>query len=81
MLTCVPTRFLASTGAHPGNATPWLESASHHLDARRCRPIHTADAPPHGPAELAAISFRARSAASAHRQQPSIPIHPTALAA
>jgi hypothetical protein len=74
MLTCVPTRFLASTGAHPANATPWLESASHNLDAPRCRPIHTADAPLNGTAKLAAISFRVPSAAWDQPQQLSIPI-------
>ena len=49
-----------STGAHLASAAPWLESAPHHLDARRSLPIHPADAPMHRPAELAAISFRAR---------------------
>jgi hypothetical protein len=42
MLTCMPTRFLASTGTHPANATPWLESAPHDLDACRSLAMHTA---------------------------------------
>jgi hypothetical protein len=70
MLTCMPTRFLAPTGAHPANATPWLESAPHNLDACRSLLIHTPDAT----AELTTILFRAQSAASAHREQHSIPI-------
>jgi hypothetical protein len=74
MLTCMSTRFLASTSAHPANATPWLESASHNLVARRSLLMHTADAPLNGPAELTTILFRAQSAASAHREQLSIPI-------
>jgi hypothetical protein len=74
MLTCMPTRFPASPGAHPANATPWLESAPHNLDVRRSLLIHTADAPLNGPTELTAISFRARSAPSAHHEQLSIPI-------
>jgi hypothetical protein len=74
MLTCMPTRFLASTGAHPANATPWLESAPHNLDACRSLPIHTAGAPLNGPAQVAAIPFRAQSAAPAYRKQLSIPI-------
>lgn len=74
MLTCVPTRVLAPTGAHPANATPWLESAPHDLDARHSVLIHAADAPLNGPVQLTAISFHAPSAASAHRQHLSIPI-------
>ena len=74
MLTCVPIRFLASTGGHPANATPWLESAPHPLDARRSLPIHAAGAPLNGPADITALSFHARSAASAHREQLSISI-------
>jgi hypothetical protein len=70
MLTCMPTRFLAPTGPHPANATPWLKSAPHNLDACCSLLIHTADAP----AELTTILFRAQSAASAHREQHSIPI-------
>jgi hypothetical protein len=74
MLTCMPTRFLASSGAHPANATPWLESAQHSIDARRSLLIPTADAPLNGPTELTVIPFRAQSAASAHSKQLSIPI-------
>jgi hypothetical protein len=74
MLTCMPTRLHASTGAHPANATPWLESASHNFDGRRSPLIPTADAPPNGPAELTAIPFRAHSAAAAHHELLSIPI-------
>jgi hypothetical protein len=74
MLTRIPTRFLASTGTHPANATPWPESAPHHLDARRSLLMHTPDAPLLGPAELTAIPFCAQSAASAHHEQLSIPI-------
>jgi hypothetical protein len=74
MLTCVPTRLLTSTDLHPANATPWLESARHNLDACRSRPMHTAGAPLNGPAEFPAVPFRAQSAASAHRKQLSIPI-------
>jgi hypothetical protein len=74
MLTCMPNRFLESTGGHPANATPWLESAPHNLDAHCSLPTHPADAPMHGPAELVAISFRAQSAASAFHEQLSIPI-------
>jgi hypothetical protein len=74
MLTRMPTRFLASTGGHPANATPWLESAPHNFGPRRSPLIHTADAPLSGLAELAAIPFRARSDAAAHPKQPSIPI-------
>jgi hypothetical protein len=74
MLTSMPTRFLASTGAHPAYASPWLESAPHTLDARRSLPIHTPDVPLSRPAELTAISFGAQSATSAHHEQLSIPI-------
>jgi hypothetical protein len=74
MPTCMPTRFLASTGAHPVNATPWLESAQHNLDGRRSLPMHTAGAPLNGPAQVTGIPFRAQSAALAHRKQLSIPI-------
>jgi hypothetical protein len=74
MLTCMPTRFLASTGAHPAHATPWLESAPHNLDACRSLATYTASAPLNGPAQVTAIPFRAKSAASAHRKQLSIPI-------
>jgi len=70
MLTCMPTRFLAPTSAHPANATPWLESAPHHRDACRSLLIHTADAP----AELTTTLFRAQSAAAAHHELLSIPI-------
>ena len=74
MPTRVPTRFLSPTGAHPANATPWLEPAPGDLDA--CvRPLtRTADAPRIGPAKLNAIPARAQLAASAHREQLSIPI-------
>ena len=74
MLTCRPTRVLASTSGHPANAIPWLQSASHNLDAHRSLSMHAADAPLNGPAERTAIPFRARSAVSAHRQHLSIPI-------
>ena len=74
MLTCVPTRVLAPTGAHPVNATPWLESAPHHLDARRSLLVHTADVSLNSPAGLPAIPFRAQSDAPAQHQHLSIPI-------
>jgi hypothetical protein len=74
MLTSMPTRFLASTGAHPAHANPWLESARHTLDAHRSMLIHTAHAPPNGLTQLTVIPFRAQSAASAHPKQLSIPI-------
>ncbi|MDP9050995.1 MAG: hypothetical protein M3O31_09805 [Acidobacteriota bacterium] len=74
MLTCMPTRFLASTGAHPANATPWLKSAHHNLDAWPSGLMHTTDAPLNNPAQVTAIPFHAQSAASAHREQLSIPI-------
>jgi hypothetical protein len=74
MLTCVPTRVLASTSGHPANATPWLESALHNLDARRSLLVHTANASLNGPAGLPAILFRAQSDAPAQHEQLSIPI-------
>jgi hypothetical protein len=74
MPTCMPTQFLASTGAHPACATPWLESAPHTLEACCSRPMHTAGAPLNGPAQVTAIPFRAQPAASAHRKHLSIPI-------
>jgi len=74
MPTCMPTRLLASTGGHPANATPWLESTPHTLDTPRSLLIHTAKAFPTGPAELTAVSLHARSAASAQPEQLSIPI-------
>jgi hypothetical protein len=74
MLSCMPTRFLASTGAHPAYATPRLESAPHTFDASHSLLIHTADAPQKGSTELTAIPLRAQSAASAHPKQLSIPI-------
>lgn len=74
MLTCMPTRLLASTGAHPANAIPWLESAPHDLDACRSLAMRTAGAPLNGPAQVTRIPFRAESAALAHRKQLSIPI-------
>jgi hypothetical protein len=74
MLTCRPTRFLESTGAHPANAIPWFESTPRNPDAYRGLPMHTADAPLNGPAQLTGIPFCAQSAASLHRKQLSIPI-------
>jgi hypothetical protein len=74
MPTRMPTRFLASTGAHPANATPWPESAPHNLDACRCLPMHTAGASLNGPAQLTGIPFRAQPAAPTHHKQLSIPI-------
>jgi hypothetical protein len=74
MATRMPIRFLASTGAHPANATPWLKSAPHNLDACRNLPLLTAGTPLNGPAQVTAIPFRRRSAASAHPKQLSIPI-------
>ena len=74
MLTCMPTRLLASTGAHPANATPWLESARHNLDACSISPMHTAGAPLNGSAQGAAIPFPAQSAAPTYPKQLSIPI-------
>jgi hypothetical protein len=74
MSTRRPTRFLPSTGSHPANATPWLESASHDLHAGRSLPMLTAGTPLNGPAQVTVIPFRAQSAASTHRKQLSIPI-------
>jgi hypothetical protein len=74
MLTCVPTRVLVPAGAHPANATPWLESARSNLDARCSLLIHTEEAPLTGPSEFTVIPLRAQSAASAHSKQLSIPI-------
>jgi hypothetical protein len=74
MLTSMPTRLLPSTRAHPANAAPWLESASHNFYTRRSPLIHTEDAPLNGPVGLTTIPFRAQSAASAHSEQLSIPI-------
>jgi hypothetical protein len=74
MLTCVPTRFLASTGGHPANATPSLESAKHNLDTRRSPLIRTTDAPLNGSTQITDITFRAQSAAAAHHELLSIPI-------
>jgi len=74
MLTYMPTRFLAPTGAYPANATPWLEPAPYNLDACLSLLTRIADAPRIGPAKLTAIPFRAQSAAWAHREQLSIPI-------
>jgi hypothetical protein len=74
MPTCMPTRFLPLTGAYPANATPWLQSAPHNLDPCRRLPIHATGAPLNGPAQVTAIPFRAKSAASAHRKQHSNPI-------
>lgn len=44
MLTSMPTRYLASTDAHLANATPWLKSAPHNLDACCSLLMHTASA-------------------------------------
>ena len=74
MRTCRPTRFLASTRAHPANATPWLESPPHNLDASRSLAMATAGTPLNGPAQVTGIPFRAQPAASAHCKQLSIPI-------
>lgn len=74
MLTCVPTRVLASTSGHPANATPWLESAPHNLDVRHSLPVHAADPPLNGLAGLPAILFRAPSDALAQHEHLSIPI-------
>jgi hypothetical protein len=74
MPTCMPTRLLASTGAHPANATPWLEPAPGNLDACLNLLTHTADATRISLARLNAIPSRAQSAASANREQLSIPI-------
>jgi hypothetical protein len=74
MLTCMPTPFLASTGAYPANTTPWLESPPLDLDAHSSLLLHTADAPMNAPAALTAIPFRVQSAVSAHHEQLSIPI-------
>ena len=74
MPTSMPTRSVAPTNAHSANATPWLESAPHPLDAHTDLLIHPEDASLMQPTELIAIPFRAQSAASAHREQLSIPI-------
>jgi hypothetical protein len=74
MSTRMPTRFLASTGPHPANSTPWLESAPHDLDACRSLPMLTAGTPLNGPAQVTVIPFRAQPPASTHRKQLSIPI-------
>jgi hypothetical protein len=81
MMTCMPTRFLSPTGAHPANATPWLESAPHNLDACRSLALHTSSlamattgASLNGPAAFPVIPFRAQSDASAQHEQLSIPI-------
>jgi hypothetical protein len=74
MSTRMPTRFLASTGSRSANATPWLESAPHNLEACCSRPMHTAGAPLNGPAQVTAIPFRAQLTASTPHKQHSIPI-------
>ena len=74
MPTSMPTRSLASPGGHPANATPWLESAPHPLDARRSLLLHTADVPLNSSTNVTTIPFRGQSAASAHREKLSIPI-------
>ena len=63
-----------SPGAHPANATPWLEPTPGDLDACVSPLTPTADVPRIGPAKLNAIPARAQLAASAHREQLSIPI-------
>jgi hypothetical protein len=74
MPTSMPTRSVATTNAHSANATPWLESAPHPLDAHTDLLIHPEDAPMLSPAELAAIPYHAQTAASAHHEQLSISI-------
>ena len=74
MLTCMLTRFLASPGAHPANATLWLDSVPHDLDACHSLAMHTPSAVENRPARVIVIPFRAQSAASAHPKQLSIPI-------
>jgi hypothetical protein len=70
----MPTRFLASTGSHPANGTPWLESAPHDIEACRNLPMLAAGTPLNGPAQAIVFPFRAQSDTSAHRKQLSIPI-------
>ena len=70
----IPTRSVAPTSAHSANATPRLESAPHHRDARRSLLSHPDDASLIDTAQLTGIPFRAQSAASAHHKQLSIPI-------
>jgi hypothetical protein len=74
MLTCMPTRLLASTGSHPASATPCLESAPHTLKVGCNLLLHSVSPPLDQPTQVSAIRFRAQSAASAHRKQHSIPI-------
>lgn len=74
MPTCVPTRLLAPTGAHPVDATLWLEPAPGDLDACLSPLTRSADAPRIVTAKLNTIPARAQLAASAHRQHLSIPI-------
>ncbi len=74
MLTCVPTRFLASTSAHSANATPWLEAAPHLLDALRSLLSNTAERTLEPTRRAHRHPLRAQSAASAHNKQLSIPI-------
>ena len=73
-LSYTPTRFLASTRAHPVHAAPWLESAPHNLDARPSPAMHTVGAPLNGLDQITVVRFRAQSAASTHPKQLSIPI-------
>jgi hypothetical protein len=74
MPASIPTRSVAHPGAHPANATPWLEAASDTLDACLSLLTHTADTPWSSHAKLNATPFRAHSAVSDHREQLSIPI-------
>jgi hypothetical protein len=74
MPTCVPTPFLASTSAHSANATPWLESAPRHLDARRSLLRNTAACTLEPTRRAHRHPLRAQLAASAHNEQLSIPI-------
>ena len=74
MPTYMPTRLGATTDSHSAHVAPCFESAPHNLDACRSLAMHTAGAPLNNPAQVTAIPFRAQSAASAHREQLSIPI-------
>jgi hypothetical protein len=74
MLACRPTRFLASTRAHPANATPWLQSPPHTLKLACGLLLHSASPVPDRLTQVTTIRFPAQSAASAHRKEHSIPI-------
>ena len=66
MPTYMPTLFLAPTGAHTANATPWLESAPYHRDPRPNLLIHPGRrASLMQPAEASSLSHYAPS--QAHR--------------